>query len=146
MKPFAEGFFDRIEAEPNSGCWIWIGATSGSNDYGLCYPQSKKMFAHRWSFEYAHGPIPSGMTIDHLCRVRRCVNPSHMEVVTNEVNVLRGRGHTAINARKIVCSAGHPFDERNTRIRPSTRWRACRECNRLRWHRNKNKQVLCRDA
>jgi hypothetical protein len=76
------------------------------------------------------GPIPEGLVIDHLCRNRGCINPTHMEPVTNAENVLRGEGPTAVNARKTHCKRGHPFDDVNTYV--YAKGRACRMCHQLR--------------
>ncbi len=106
--------------------------------YGKVGNKSKK--AHRVAYEQAVGPIPAGLTIDHLCRNRRCVNPEHMEPVTRRVNTMRGDGPTARHARQTTCKSGHPFDEVNT-----YRWRGgrkCRACNRAAVARYKEAQVL----
>lgn len=66
--------------------------------------------AHRFAYEALVGPIPKGLEIDHLCFVRNCVNPGHMEPVTSAVNTLRSTGPTAANAAKDQCVNGHPFD------------------------------------
>ena len=58
------------------------------------------MYAHRWAWEQAKGPIPKGLVVDHLCRVRWCCNPDHMELVTNRENILRGISPSADHARK----------------------------------------------
>jgi hypothetical protein len=81
--------------------------------------------AHRWSYEYFIANIPSGLDLDHLCRNRACVNPWHLEPVTNEVNVKRG----ADARRKDECHNGHPFSEANTYINTASR-RVCRTCAR----------------
>jgi hypothetical protein len=80
------------------------------------------------AYELAIGPIPEGLTIDHLCRNRGCVNPAHLEAVTNRTNLLRGDGIAALNARKTHCKRGHEFTPENTYVwREGTR--ACRACH-----------------
>lgn len=88
--------------------------------------------AHRFAYEDIVGPILEGLTIDHLCRVRHCVNPAHLEPVTHLENVRRGNGGLNQLA-KTHCPKGHPYDEENTyRLpsRPSGRY--CRACRRER--------------
>ena len=80
------------------------------------------------------GPIPEGLTLDHLCRVRACVNPAHLEPVTLRENTLRSpSAPTAINARKTECLRGHAFTPENTWVHRSRR--CCRECKRSWWRR-----------
>ncbi|MCZ6447620.1 MAG: HNH endonuclease signature motif containing protein [Alphaproteobacteria bacterium] len=97
--------------------------------------------AHRFSYETLVGPIPEGLILDHLCRVRSCCNPSHSEAVTHRVNILRGDGITAINARKLFCKRGHPLFGENLRPQnPETRYgRICRACHRLSERRRRAK-------
>lgn len=76
--------------EPNSGCWLWIGSERESGGYGFIVRNGRSTAAHRVSYEMAKGPIPEGLVIDHLCRVHCCVNPDHLEAVTQLVNVRRG--------------------------------------------------------
>jgi len=73
----------------------------------------------------------ASLVLDHLCRVRACCNPAHLEVVTNRVNILRGEGPTAINARAETCVKGHPFSGDNLSIRSDGR-RRCIRCDRYR--------------
>jgi hypothetical protein len=89
--------------------------------------------AHRVIWEMTHGPIPSGLEVDHLCRNRACVNPRHMALVPHRENTLRGMAPTAINARKTHCPAGHPYDGENTYMAPDG-WRQCMTCRRE-WQR-----------
>ena len=74
-----------------TGCWVWRSANGSSRGYGQFKFNRKNMGAHRFSYEQERGKIPAGLTIDHLCRNRKCVNPSHLEAVTNQENLLRGK-------------------------------------------------------
>ncbi len=87
------------------------------------------MRAHRFAFEMARGPVPEGLQLDHLCRVRHCVNPGHLELVTSRVNTLRGTSFSAVNATKTHCPKGHPYSTENTHTDASNK-RHCRVCNR----------------
>lgn len=115
-------------------CWLW---TRAKNAYGYGVFQlvptykgkgGKQVKAHRHAYELLVGPIPDGMQLDHLCRVRSCVNPDHLQPVDNRTNALRGQGFTAKNAKKTHCPQGHPYDEKNTYHAPKTGWRQCRTC------------------
>ena len=109
------------------GCWEWTG-TMHREGYGALQHEQRKMLAHRAVYELLVGPIPDGMTLDHLCRNRACVNPLHLEPVTLAENVRRGESPPARNARKTHCPRGHSYDEGNTYITPSTGHRQCRTC------------------
>lgn len=130
---------DRFEAkfvpEPNTGCWLWVGALSsgyGKLAAGKGSSGARMQYAHRLSYEHFVGEIPGDMRIDHRCRNRSCVNPDHMEPVTNKVNILRGTSPTADNAAKTHCDSGHEFTADNTYVRPDGGGRQCRECRRAR--------------
>lgn len=100
-------FMAKVRTDGN-GCWIWTGNTTGKGGYSRFHYNGRMVVGHRWSYEHHVGPIPDGLVIDHLCRTRLCVNPHHLEPVTNHENaVVRGFGPTAINARKTVCKRGH---------------------------------------
>lgn len=121
--------------EPNSGCWLWVGAMKPCG-YGYVNRQGKDQLAHRLSYTQCVGPIPRGLGLDHLCRVLLCINPAHLEAVPHRINVLRGIGPTAVNARKERCPQGHPYvvlgGRRYQRCCPicravyRTQWRAAR--------------------
>lgn len=105
LEAFPERFVAKITAE--GGCWRWDG-TKNAQGYGQIYePAIKHMvYAHRFAYEFVHGPIPDGLQIDHLCRNPSCANPSHLEAVSSRENTLRGRAVTAINAAKTHCPRG----------------------------------------
>ena len=114
-------------------CWLWtdqltVGRKGG---YGRFYwtPSKKRRMAHRIAYEFVQGPIPPGLSLDHLCRVRMCVNPKHLEPTPIKVNILRGICPSARNARKTHCKRGHPFDRANT-YTPPKGGRQCRICIR----------------
>jgi len=111
----------------DKGCWDWTGSHNPKG-YGSFNVNKGHRPAHRLAYEIMRGPIPEGLTLDHLCRNRGCVNPAHLEPVTNRENVLRGIGPTAKAARATHCPSGHPYDEANTYVSPSTGWRRCRTC------------------
>src|SRR3972149_3379328 len=126
-------FYLKYISELNSGCWLWIGALS-SLGYGTFTYKQKNMLAHRFSYELYKGKIPDGKEIDHLCCVRSCVNPWHLEAVTHIENVRRGKaGETIgkINRSKTHCPKGHPYSGDNLVINSSNGGRLCRECARL---------------
>jgi hypothetical protein len=92
--------------EPNSGCWLWLGSGDRVR-YGEACIKQMKVSAHRLAYAVYVGPIPLGLTLDHLCKVRCCVNPAHLEPVTRGENSLRGDGPAARNLAKVLCMRGH---------------------------------------
>ena len=116
-------------------CWLWLGAKypCGYGEFAL--PGNNIRGAHRVAYEFCIGPIPKGLTLDHLCRIRHCVNPWHLDAVTLAENILRGRSPSAMHARQTHCIHGHPFDEANTYYYPSG-GRGCRACRRI-YHRQR---------
>ena len=103
-------------------CWLLTAYTS-TKGYGSWRVRGKNVRAHRWAYERFVGPIPPGLAIDHLCRVRNCVNPDHLEPVTTQENNRR-----ALRPARTHCRHGHPLDEENTYLRPNGRTRECRTC------------------
>lgn len=125
------------------GCWEWQGMIN-QDGYGLISVKGKRVLAHRWAYEAFIGPIGDDLTIDHLCRNRRCVMPDHLEPVTRRINTLRGETVTAQNARKTHCQNGHEFTPENTYIIPGTGSRLCRTCSRAykaEWKRRRRQQL-----
>jgi HNH endonuclease len=117
------------EYNPNlRNCWLWRGPRDG-NGYGLFRRDGKKLRPYRVAWELANGKsFPEGLVPDHLCRVRQCVRPTHVEPVTVQINTLRGMGLTAVHARKTHCIHGHEFTPENTFTNRG--WRECRPCTR----------------
>ena len=89
---------DAIRINVDSGCWEWRNSLNYKG-YGHCYLGGRMLGAHRVVWTLLCGDIPRGMVLDHLCRIRRCVNPAHMEPVTVRENTLRGNGPTALRHR-----------------------------------------------
>ena len=118
----------------DSGCWEWV-ASRQPNGYGSYGLWPKTVSAHRHAYQTLAGDIPPGLDIDHLCRVRHCCNPAHLEPVTRAENARRGIGGAVSAARersKTHCANGHPFDEANTYIRNyGNAYRSCRACSRI---------------
>ena len=84
-----ERFEVKVDRQPG-GCWLWTGATTDKG-YGVFW-DGKLGRAHRWAYTHWRGPIPEGLTLDHLCQVKACVNPDHLEPVTALENYRRARG------------------------------------------------------
>lgn len=131
-------------------CWNYLGPFFFSHSnliYGVHWTNDirKLQRAHRLSYEAHKGKIPKGLTIDHLCRNTICINPEHLEAVTNKENVLRGISFSAINAKKTHCLKGHPFSGKNLLILKNSKGRWCRICSQSygRYYRKKNwKKIL----
>lgn len=109
---------------PRADCLIWVGAND--RGYGRIYVNGTAARVHRVAWELEHGPIPDGMTIDHLCRVRACVNTHHMELVTGAENTSRAAEFRP-SLVATHCKRGHEFTPENTYVAPSGS-RKCRTC------------------
>lgn len=123
-------FVKKISAQ-YSGCWEWT-ASCNQKGYGNFYYCRCVGKAHRFAWEQAHGPVPDGMVLDHICKNRKCVNPKHLRTVTNRDNVLHNSESViARNAKKTHCKHGHEFTTENTIVR-SSGGRDCLICKRER--------------
>ncbi len=113
-----------------AGCWRWGNAKTVTG-YGQFWLGNKLWLTHRLVYTAMRGEIPPGLTIDHVCQQKDCVNPEHMELVTRGENSVRGGGLAVANERqrqKTHCKHGHEFTPENTK-RWGTR-RQCRTCHR----------------
>lgn len=120
-----------------SECWLWAGFKA-PNGYGQVYAPGygrSPQRAHRVIYEALVGLIPQGLVLDHLCRVRCCVNPEHLEPVTLKANILRGEGLSAKNANKTHCPQGHAYAETQQILAQSYKrksvWRRCGKCHAI---------------
>lgn len=125
---------DRCIPEPNSGCWIWLNGLSSDGYGGIKLTGRSAMTAHRASYIAHHGVVPEGLEVDHLCRLRCCVNPDHLEAVSHREN---SRRRSAVRAH---CLHGHLLDG------ISKRGRYCKTCSRqaqarLRSQRSERKEL-----
>lgn len=130
VKQASDRFWSKVDKSSPVGCWMWTASVIQANGYGQfnAGPHKGMMLAHRFAYELMVGPIPDGLQLDHLCRNKLCVNPDHLEPVSQRVNILRSESFPAVNARKTHCTHGHEFTEENTRIRKQG-WRSCKACN-----------------
>jgi hypothetical protein len=119
-----ERFWSKVTPEPNSGCWIWI-ASLGTSGYGQFSVENRPLKAYRVAYEALVGPVPDGLELDHLCRVRCCVNPAHLEPVTHAENMRRG---DSFQRNKTHCPKGHPYDPSK-----SGNGRRCLPCTQASW-------------
>ena len=118
-------------------CLIYLGADNG-NGYGQFRYNGKNSYAHRYGWERVHGPIPDGLTVDHLCRVRRCVNADHLEITDSVDNYMRAV------AVRTHCPNNHEYTSLNTGRKRNSR--LCKTCQREQWRRGEAKRSEARRA
>jgi Pyruvate/2-oxoacid:ferredoxin oxidoreductase delta subunit len=149
----ADRFWAKVIHGPG-GCWLWTGSIvkEGYGQFFLYWDEehrrSQPIRAHRWAYQYLIGPIPEGLTIDHVqargCTSRACVNPLHMEPVSTAVNSMRGNSPIAQHARQTHCKNGHEFTPENTfHPKPDGTHRThrkCRICRRL-YQQERNSRI-----
>lgn len=141
-------FWSKVALPNTNGCMLWLASRTTTGGYGCFGVAGKTRRAHRVAYELTFGPIPNGLVVDHLCRVRHCVNPDHLEVVTQAENHRRGVPHPAsllssaahlgglatgaLSRAKTHCPQGHPYSEENTYVAPKgdRRCRACAKAHR----------------
>lgn len=120
------------------GCWEWTAARSGSG-YGVFRVGASLTYAHRFAYEWLVGAIPEGLHLDHLCRVRHCVRPDHLEPVTCRENHRRGLAGV-LGSPVTHCKWGHPFSPENTRI-GGDGYRYCRTCTTRRSRERRQREA-----
>lgn len=124
----ADRFWSKVEK--SESCWLWKPNKTLTR-YGCFYLNNGQMTAHRFSYAVTKGEVPEGLELDHLCSIKACVNPDHLEAVTHTVNVRRAK----ITSRQKICKRGHEFTEDNTNWTKNpwgTPQRHCRACANLR--------------
>jgi hypothetical protein len=118
-------FWEKVAPPNTDGCWLWTAAKRAGG-YGVVQHQWERRVAHRASYEELVGPIPDGHQLDHICRVRNCVNPAHLEPVTHKENVQRGNAGLH-KKNQTECKRGHPFSDENVYVSHGVR--KCRICS-----------------
>lgn len=113
-------FWSRVRK--TDGCWLYEGYVNPSG-----YGQIGRRYAHRIAYGAVNGAISDGLEVDHLCKVRNCVNPAHLEAVSRRENVLRSDSSSARRARQTHCKKGHPLSGDNLYVRKEG-WRMCKAC------------------
>jgi len=140
-------FWSKVDKTAGSqGCWLWKAGlfASGYGSFSMKVEKKQNLRAHRVSYLIAHGTIPNGLYIDHMCRNRRCVNPAHLRAVTPRVNALENSDCvSATNVAKTHCVRGHAYDAANTLLihnGKSKGRRYCKTCTRLDRARRRNEK------
>lgn len=123
QKPLETRFWEKVQK--TDSCWLWTGSlvTSG---YGQINISHRNVPAHRWSYEQLVGPIPDGLELDHLCMIKNCVNPTHLEPVPHQENTKRSKAAH----RKEVCKRGHSLSPDNVYLYNTSR--VCKNCAKMR--------------
>lgn len=118
-------------------CWLWTGPINNGPRNGYAFfdikiakNKWKQIRAHRYIWKFLMGNIPNNLVIDHICRIRHCVNPTHLRLVTHRTNSLENSNSVAArNSKKTHCPKGHPLNGDN--LRPPMRWRRCKKCSNI---------------
>jgi len=124
----ADRILSKVIPDRATGCLSWTAAKD-SDGYAILQVSGIAARAHRVAYELVIGGLVSGLSLDHVCRNRGCINPFHLEQVTNKENILRGNGLAARNARKTHCKNGHALSGDNMRYNRAGS-RICRTCAR----------------
>jgi len=136
-RPALSRVYAKTDKTPGHGpwgdCWLYTG-TLDECGYGKVRHNGVKRGAHSVSYEVNIGPIPKGLEIDHLCRVRNCVNPAHLEPVTHAENMRRSPMQGVMQKAKTHCPQGHPYAGDNLYIHKNRRsCKICQRAKKVRW-------------
>lgn len=128
----ADRVLNRYDVDAVTECWIWRGKPkdTGYGQVKVGGRSGRVLLAHKAMYELLVGPVPSGQVLDHTCRRKICVNPAHLEPVTQKINIHRGIAPSARAAAATACPAGHEYNELNTYVRPDGKGKMCRTCSR----------------
>ena len=118
-------FSEKLAWLVGSDCWRWLGARNSG--YGIFYSNGVLVRAHRWSYERAIGPIPEGLVLDHLCRVRECVNPWHLDPKTIAENIRAPGSLCGKKQVRTTCRRGHAYGT-TAYVNPNNGHKTCRVC------------------
>lgn len=124
-RPILERLMVHIRRDEN-GCWLWTAAVHKATGYGSFWVDGRNLGAHRVAYSLLVGEIPDGLHVDHLCRVRHCVNPEHLEPVAPAENTRRG-AWGVLRQPKTHCPHGHEFTPENTYL--DGQYQKCRTCH-----------------
>lgn len=114
---YPDRYWAKVERRGPDECWPWLGAMGGRGAHGTINVRGRTQYAHRIAYEFAKGPIPEGLVIDHTCRNYACQNPAHLRAVTPGVNAIENNDNPfAKNKRKTHCSKGHEFRPETTAV------------------------------
>ena len=144
--PMIDRFIASFSVDEKTGYWLWHKAINDSGYALISVSHSVMIRAHRFSYEHFVGKIPEGLDIDHICRVRNCVNPKHLRPLTHRDNILCGKNVMATNSQKTHCPKGHPYNAENTAMRRLSGrnhpFRRCKVCDRERAAEKRSKLQL----
>ena len=126
-------FWDKVRVA-ESGCWMWTGALN-TLGYAAAWDGERVVLGHRWAYERLIGPIAEYLVSDHLCCTPACVNPSHIDPVSQGENVRRGRQAVFVRGDPF-CRKGHPISEPGSVHTDSRGNKSCLVCLRESWRRN----------
>lgn len=145
-KRLVDRFHAGYEVDFATGCWIWTRSKDRKGygrlaNFDAVLQRWAPKYAHRVSYELFHGEIPDGLVVDHMCNTPSCVNPDHLQVLTNRANILRSSSPYIVAYWTKVCLRGHDVSlPENQYIRPDNGKVMCRECSRFRARRQSSRR------